>query len=82
MEQLDLAVLDYRLGPNTSAVDVATRLRDAYPDVPVLVLSDMMWMPADIAPYACGFVRKGKPELLLQTIASAVRSEGHSSRRD
>jgi len=76
VEHFDLAVLDYRLGPQTSAVEVAKRLQAAYPGVPIVVLSDMMWMPDDIAPYASGFVRKGEPELLLQTIASSLGFDG------
>ena len=69
---IDVAVLDYRLGGHITAVDVATRLRNSYPGVPIIVLSDMLWMPDDIAPYAAGFVRKGEPERLLETIAAIL----------
>ena len=73
-EPIHVAVLDYRLGNEISAVDVAKRLRDSYPDIPIVVLSDMLWMPDDIAPYASGFVRKGEPEQLLETLASTVKT--------
>lgn len=69
---VDLAVLDYRLGSHITAVDVARRLQAIYPGVPIVVLSDVMWMPDDIAPYAVGFVRKGEPEQLLATITSTL----------
>jgi len=77
-EPIDLAVLDYRLGGQLSAVDVAKRLRSVFPETPIVVLSDMQWLPEDIAPYACGFVRKGEPEELLQTITSALGENGNA----
>ncbi len=71
-EKIDVAVLDYRLGHKLSAVDVAKRLRTLHPAMPILVLSDMLFMPGDIAAYASGFVRKGEPEQLLELIGSAL----------
>lgn len=72
-EEIDLAVLDYRLGVGLSAVDVAKRLQIIYPDTPILVLSDLYGMPEDIAPYVSGFVRKGEPQQLLDTIVSTLK---------
>lgn len=72
-EQIDLAVLDYRLGVGLSAVEVAKRLREIYPSTPILILSDLYGMPEDIAPYASGFVRKGEPQQLLDTIVSTLK---------
>ena len=72
-EKVDLAVLDYRLGTGISAVDVAKRLRSIYPNTPILVLSDLYGMPDDIAPYVSGFVRKGEPQQLLDTIVSTLK---------
>jgi CheY-like chemotaxis protein len=71
-ERIDVAVLDYRLGNGVSPVDVAKRLRNRYPAVPILVLSDLFGMPDDIAPYASAFVRKGEPQQLLDTIVSTI----------
>ncbi len=73
-ESIDLAVLDYRLGAGLSAVDVAKRLRSTYPNTPILVLSDLYGMPEDIAPYVSGFVRKGEPQQLLDTIVSTLKA--------
>ena len=73
-ESIDLAVLDYRLGPGLSAVDVARRLRTLYPSTPILVLSDLFGMPEDIAPYVSAFVRKGEPQQLLDTIINTLKA--------
>ncbi len=67
---IDVAVLDYRLGPLLSATDVAKRLRAESPSMPIVVLSDLPWMPEDVAPFASGFVRKGEPQQLLDMIGS------------
>ncbi len=73
-EHLDIALLDYRLGFGLSAVDVARRVRELYPTTPILVLSDLFGMPEDIAPYASGFVRKGEPQQLLDTIFETIKA--------
>ncbi len=72
-ESIDLALLDYRLGDYLSAADVARQVRSAFPAAPILVLSDMMYMPDDMEEHATAFVRKGHPDELLQTLASFVR---------
>lgn len=71
-QRIDVAVLDYRLGPQLTACDVAQRLRIDFPSMPIVVLSDLPWMPDDVAPYASGFVRKGEPQQLLDMIGSVV----------
>jgi hypothetical protein len=38
------------------------------------VLSDLFGMPDDIAPYASGFVRKGEPQQLLDTIFETIKA--------
>jgi two-component system, OmpR family, response regulator len=73
-EEIDLAILDYRLGVGLSAVDVAKRLRELYPNTPILILSDLFGMPEDMVPYASGFVRKGEPQQLLDTIVSTLNA--------
>jgi DNA-binding response OmpR family regulator len=73
-EEVDVAILDYRLGVGLSAVDVAKRVRAMYPNTPILILSDLYGMPDDIAPYASGFVRKGEPQQLLDTIFETIKA--------
>lgn len=65
----DVVALDYRLSSKLTAKDVAAMVRERYPATPILVLSEMLWMPEDIAPHAQGFVSKGNPEELIEAIA-------------
>ncbi len=71
-ESIKVAVVDYRLGDHIRAVDIIEQMKRAFPTVPVVVLSDMFWMPDDVAPFATAFVRKGEPENLLNTVAALV----------
>jgi len=74
-ESIDLALLDYRLGESLSAPDVAKQVRSAFPAAPILILSDMMYMPEEMAEHATAFVRKGNPEQLLQTLDSFLKPD-------
>jgi CheY-like chemotaxis protein len=69
---IDLVILDYRLGGGVKAPEIAGLAKTMYPKAPIIVLSDMQWMPSDIAAFANGFVRKGEPEQLLEAIAAAL----------
>ena len=71
-ENIDVAVLDYRLTGMLTAVEAAQQIRRKYPNVPIVILSDVFGMPDDIAPYAEEFVRKGEPEKLIATISSLL----------
>jgi DNA-binding response OmpR family regulator len=73
-EPVDIIVMDYRMGDSISSAEVARLAQQAFPQRPLLVLSDMQWMPDDIAPYAAGFARKGEPEQLLAKIRSLVNA--------
>jgi len=75
-EPIAVSVLDYQLGVRAASVRIARQLVEVYPSKPVLVLSDMHWLPDDIAPYASGYVRKGEPEELLQTISKLIGKAG------
>ncbi len=71
-QAIKVAVVDYRLGENIRAVQVIEQTKHAFPGVPVVVLSDMFWMPDDVSTLAAAFVRKGEPEKLLSTIGALV----------
>jgi DNA-binding response OmpR family regulator len=71
-EPVDVAVLDYRLGSLVTAPEVAQRLMQTFPDKPIVVLSDMPWLPDDVAPYVTTFVPKGEPQQLVNTIKKLV----------
>jgi DNA-binding response OmpR family regulator len=73
-EPVDIIVMDYRMGDSISSPEVARMAQHAFPKKPLLVLSDMQWMPDDIAPYAAAFARKGEPEQLLAKIRTLVNS--------
>jgi DNA-binding NarL/FixJ family response regulator len=74
-EAIDAAVVDYRLGDGITALQVIERVKRSFPAAPVIVLSDMFWMPHDVAPFAAAFVRKGEPEVLLSTLAALIAGE-------
>lgn len=65
----DVIVMDYRLSDQLTAVEAAEMARQRYPGAPIIVLSDVYDLPADIAPYARAFVRKGEPAKLVDTLA-------------
>jgi DNA-binding NtrC family response regulator len=71
-EEFDLALLDYRL-QGIKAVDVAKKIRALWPEMRIVVLSDMMWIPDDMAPVANGFIRKGEPQLLVEKLTEMTR---------
>ncbi len=80
---LGLVLLDYRLNSVTSSTDFAREIRAIYPEVPIILLSDVWSLPADIAPFVTGFVRKGEPAMLLETVsrylASSCTGDGHQT---
>ena len=68
-QSLGLALLDYRLNSTRTSPEYAQEIRAIYPRVPILVLSDLWALPTDIAPFVSGFVRKGEPAKLLESVA-------------
>ena len=65
---IDVVVLDYRLTGGMKATDAARLVSGAYPNAPIILLSDIYGIPDDIAPYIKAFVRKGEPEKLIATV--------------
>jgi DNA-binding NtrC family response regulator len=72
----DVVVMDYRLTGQLTAVRAAEETQRRYPQAPIIVLSDMYDLPADIAPYAQAFVRKGEPAKLVETLATLTGAAG------
>lgn len=68
-QQLGLALLDYRLNSAKTSPEYAQEIRSIYPHVPILVLSDLWALPTDIAPFVSGFVRKGEPAKLIESVS-------------
>jgi DNA-binding NtrC family response regulator len=73
-EAVDLVLMDYRLTAQMTAVQAAEATQSRFPGVPIVVLSDLYDMPADIARYAESFVRKGEPAQLVNTLAHCLRA--------
>lgn len=68
VQTINVVVLDYRLTGGLKAVDAAALVHRAYPEAPIILLSDLCGLPEDIAPYVKAFVRKGEPEKLIATV--------------
>jgi DNA-binding response OmpR family regulator len=75
-KDIALILLDYRLNSIKTAPEVAQEAQSLFAGAPVLVLSDLWSMPEDIAPYAVGFVRKGEPENLINTMRAFISAPG------
>jgi hypothetical protein len=71
---VDIVVMDYRLTGQITAVQAAQATKSRFPQAPLIVLSDVYDLPADIAPYAKAFVRKGEPAKLIATLAKFPRN--------
>jgi len=70
---VDVVVMDYRLTGQLTAVEAAEATRARYPHAPIIVLSDVYDLPADIAPHAQAFVRKGEPAKLVAKLGEFAR---------
>ena len=70
-ENRDIALitLDYRLASTLTAPQIAEELNRLYPNIPIVVLSELAWLPADISQYAAGFISKGEPQQLVELIS-------------
>lgn len=72
-QPIGLALLDYRLNSTRTSPEYAQEIRSLYPRIPILVLSDLWALPTDIAPFVTGFLRKGEPARLLETVTDYLR---------
>jgi len=69
---IDLVLLDYHLNGSMRAVEIARLVRSKYAYAPIFVLSHAMMMPEDIRPHVDGFIRKGDPARLVETVTRAL----------
>lgn len=67
-ESADVVLLDYNFAGQATAVEVAKEIKSQMPGVPILVLSEALMLPEDIAPLVHGFVRKGDPAKLVEAL--------------
>lgn len=73
-EHADLVLLDYNLGGQTTAAQIAKTIHEGSPDVPILLLSDRWEVPDDVAPFVQELVRKGDPSKLVQRIRQQLQT--------
>ncbi len=66
--RVDLVLLDYVLNCDVATVEVAQKIRAAWPDAPLVLLSDVHGLPVDMEPVVNYFVRKGEPAKLIATL--------------
>jgi CheY-like chemotaxis protein len=78
--KIDLLFLDSRLSSSMSAQDVVRRLKNTFTSIPIIVLSELQWMPDDMRGYADDFVNKGDPKGLIETIAAVLQVSTFSTK--
>jgi CheY-like chemotaxis protein len=71
---IDLAVLDYNLGLEFTALDIVQPLRTKFPALPIVVLSEREWIRKEIEQQVSAYVAKGDPQKLLDTIQGLLQS--------
>ena len=76
-QEVGLVLLDYRLNSLKTSPELALEIRSLYPGAPIVVLSDLWSLPTDIAPLVAGFVRKGEPAKLLETVSAFMASSAN-----
>jgi DNA-binding NtrC family response regulator len=69
---IELVLLDYHLNGRMSAAQVAKLVKNRFPGTRIVVLSDALVLPDDVAPLVDGFVRKGDPERLVEAVSQAL----------
>jgi CheY-like chemotaxis protein len=74
LNHIDVVLMDYRLCSELTPRDVATRVQAAFPGAPIIVLSELPFMPDDARSFAHDFVTKGEPERLLELLGDVVGS--------
>jgi len=72
---IDVVIMDYRYSSSLTAGDILDRVKLAYPNAPVIVLSELFDMPLDMESKATAFVRKGDPQRLVDKLGE-MRASG------
>jgi CheY-like chemotaxis protein len=73
-EPIDAVVLDYSM-PGMDGGEVASRMRQMKPKVPILLLSAYVGLPADVTSLVNLYMTKGEgPEMLLTKLSSLLQT--------
>ncbi len=67
-EPVSLVMMDYRYSSSLTAIDIVESVEAAFPGVPIVVLSEVYGMPADMKAHAIAFIRKGEPQELVNRL--------------
>ncbi len=75
---VDAVVMDYQM-PGMSGGDAAVEMKRMRPEVPVLIMSALPWLPENAPKDAIdGFIQKGEPlGVLTESIARAIAQHPH-----
>jgi CheY-like chemotaxis protein len=74
--RVDLVLLDYLI-PGMNGDEIAERLRELYPTLPVIIVSAVAQLPKGLLSKVDGYVQKGQePDVLLGRIAMILMSHG------
>jgi DNA-binding NtrC family response regulator len=67
-QAMDVVIMDYRYSSSLTAADILRTVKSAFPGAPVIVLSELFDLPADMTDHATAFVRKGDPQQLVNKL--------------
>ena len=73
-DRVDLVLLGLHFAGLTTAIETAKLIKARYPHAPIVVLSEAVTLPDDIAPLVQGFVRKGDPAKLVDSLHQLLAS--------
>jgi CheY-like chemotaxis protein len=65
---IEAVILDHRLNSMKTSAELAREIYNFYGGAPIILLSDALNLPADIAPYVADLVLRGEPALLLEKL--------------
>jgi CheY-like chemotaxis protein len=73
-EPIEAVVLDYSM-PGMNGGEVASRMREVKPHVPILLLSAYVGLPADVTSLVNLYMTKGEgPDVLLQKLGDLLQT--------
>lgn len=81
--EVDAVVMDYQM-PGMSGGEAAVEMKRLRPEVPVLIMSALPWLPASAPREAIdGFIQKGEPVgVLTDRIQRVIAARPHQTRHE
>jgi DNA-binding NtrC family response regulator len=70
---VDLVLLDYSLNSSLTSLDVAHKIKKVFPAAPIVILSEMQWMPDEMKDHAVAFINKGDPKRLVDIVSDVLQ---------